>query len=78
MKYDSRYNFGQILKSLPLRGAWIEIAIQWQLEGCYRSLPLRGRGLKLTVNTAQAKSLLSLPLRGAWIEINHQQENEAD
>ena len=57
-------------KSLPTRGAWIEIDSNFQrslAKGC-RS-PHGERGLKLLSPIILFISCLSLPTRGAWIEI---------
>ena len=57
-------------KSLPVRGAWIEIDayLKNSLKFAGRS-PCGERGLKLTAADGGSKWSLSLPVRGAWIEI---------
>ena len=55
--------------SLPVRGAWIEIA-QKALEAAgTQSLPVRGAWIEIPSVTASTKLPSSLPVRGAWIEI---------
>ena len=57
-------------KSLPARGAWIEIVCfcgDAFYLGC-RS-PHGERGLKFLAGWGQIGNLSSLPARGAWIEI---------
>ena len=60
--------------SLPVRGAWIEMALQlfasdWQQW----SLPVRGAWIEIKISTMSFIScVLSLPVRGAWIEIQLQ------
>ena len=66
----SIFDFCWILPSLPLRGAWIEIAWSHPTTRCPIVAPLAG-----SVDRNKdylAKRLImkgSLPLRGAWIEI---------
>ena len=60
------------LRSLPVRGAWIEIrafVADGHSEGG-RS-PCGERGLKYCVCFIMLKSIASLPVRGAWIEIRN-------
>ena len=55
--------------SLPVRGAWIEIARRTEDHAVWRSLPVRGAWIEIE-RDGQIDSLKkSLPVRGAWIEI---------
>ena len=56
--------------SLPVRGAWIEIADASEINpnGWGRS-PCGERGLKFCQFWQKGKNKPSLPVRGAWIEI---------
>ena len=57
-------------KSLPLRGAWIEIVLLSRLPlRASRRSPCGGRGLKCSSHSNSNCLMTSLPLRGAWIEI---------
>ena len=57
--------------SLPLRGAWIEIARSQNNAQDHLSLPLRGAWIEITLVPHALRSIsMSLPLRGAWIEIS--------
>ena len=59
-----------VLESLPVRGAWIEIAKGNRLsDGHACRSPCGERGLKYTYIITQSVSNVSLPVRGAWIEI---------
>ena len=56
--------------SLPVRGAWVEIAGHWCF--CWplaRRSPCGERGLKLAAAGALCWLCWSLPVRGAWVEI---------
>src|SRR5699024_5308864 len=57
-------------KSLPSRGAWIEIKAS--LSRCTHrlSLPSRGAWIEIQVCKYGRNRSMSLPSRGAWIEIN--------
>ena len=61
----------QRLKSLPVRGAWIEIRSKHHPQAaCPQSLPVRGAWIEMTMlHLLSAPSCTSLPVRGAWIEI---------
>ena len=70
MKYEIRINKYIIEESLPLRGAWIEIASHEKVNhGFTRRSPYGERGLKLLIRQPCSHVTTSLPLRGAWIEI---------
>ena len=59
-----------IMKSLPVRGAWIEMACVAVCFSQAVSLPVRGAWIEMDfviVMVSQVK--WSLPVRGAWIEI---------
>ena len=53
----------------PFAGAWIEIVQRKKPDGESWSLPLRERGLKLTVFSTEREAELVAPFAGAWIEI---------
>ena len=57
-------------KSLPVRGAWVEIAIHHKRfrQVASRS-PCGERGLKCEYLFRLCNALQSLPVRGAWVEI---------
>ena len=66
------------LKSLPVRGAWIEM-VETLLIGIVRSwsLPVRGAWIEIKDRRKYIKRSASLPVRGAWIEITHDGQCEA-
>ena len=55
--------------SLPVRGAWIEIAMSSSTNSPLSSLPVRGAWIEIKNAAQTGKALMSLPVRGAWIEI---------
>ena len=55
--------------SLPVRGAWIEIAICLACAAASMSLPVRGAWIEIKLNVDSPFGSSSLPVRGAWIEI---------
>ena len=56
-------------RSLPSRGAWIEI-IALSVNGeALKSLPSRGAWIEIILTSGKKPYLMSLPSRGAWIEI---------
>ena len=56
-------------RSLPARGAWIEMQVH-VCDGCRAvSLPARGAWIEITQYGPPPAPSLSLPARGAWIEI---------
>ena len=58
------------LGSLPVRGAWVEIAMRE--SGCclaVRRSPCGERGLKFALAVKLRHTEQSLPVRGAWVEI---------
>ena len=58
-------------KSLPMRGAWIEIA--YDKRSCVASVcrsPCGERGLKFLYLDIEDLCITSLPMRGVWIEIS--------
>ena len=58
-------------ESLPVRGAWIEIALPAPAESRHASLPVRGAWIEISVLRRLVRPLVvSLPVRGAWIEIS--------
>ena len=57
-------------KSLPVRGAWIEIAARRGVACLIlSSLPVRGAWIEIVCVRQKSKYKKSLPVRGAWIEI---------
>ncbi len=56
--------------SLPMRGAWIEIAIAAKNYAEAWSLPMRGAWIEIELRWYWSMIMQSLPMRGAWIEIN--------
>ena len=56
-------------KSLPSRGAWIEIGVLQLLEQPNPSLPSRGAWIEMSRTKPSHCQCGSLPSRGAWIEI---------
>ena len=59
-----------VLRSLPMRGEWIEIAKGERLS-LYggTSLPMRGEWIEIMQELGEALQNESLPMRGEWIEI---------
>ena len=56
--------------SLPVRGAWIEIAKSRKWSAPKLSLPVRGAWIEITPGQSTRKrTCWSLPVRGAWIEM---------
>ena len=63
--------FSFLFTSLPVRGAWIEIALALVLDYLCRSRsPCGERGLKYKLTDTIKNIDKSLPVRGAWIEID--------
>ena len=63
-------NYIASLKSLPSRGAWIEIQVLLEVPGLPKSLPSRGAWIEMGGwPSLLPASGTSLPSRGAWIEI---------
>ena len=56
-------------RSLPVRGAWIEIAWLRKRTCEPSSLPVRGAWIEIMVDSYTRIFETSLPVRGAWIEI---------
>ena len=57
-------------KSLPVRGAWIEISrFLYPEEKSPASLPVRGAWIEMPGADCRKRIVSSLPVRGAWIEI---------
>ena len=57
------------VRSLPVRGAWIEISRRFPAPRHYPSLPVRGAWIEMPFSRLIASCVASLPVRGAWIEI---------
>ena len=56
-------------ESLPVRGAWIEMAAARRSSAVPGSLPVRGAWIEISQLWCRGLWLPSLPVRGAWIEI---------
>ena len=57
-------------KSLPVRGAWVEMYIGLNDKDEKRSLPVRGAWVEMRTSFWDVPMMLmSLPVRGAWVEI---------
>ena len=57
-------------RSLPVRGAWIEIEYSSVMPKVYVvSLPVRGAWIEIFKQFKIVSFISSLPVRGAWIEI---------
>ena len=56
-------------KSLPVRGAWIEILLAFSNMARTVSLPVRGAWIEIAVSGLPETWIKSLPVRGAWIEM---------
>ena len=56
-------------RSLPVRGAWIEIQAEGRGESAGKSLPVRGAWIEITCRNTGCEQAKSLPVRGAWIEM---------
>ena len=60
---------GIFVRSLPVRGAWIEILGQAVGDAVASSLPVRGAWIEIRAGIRRSGRSESLPVRGAWIEI---------
>ncbi len=69
MKYDDSYGRIGGRKSLPVRGAWIEMGRAWAMPPIRMSLPVRGAWIEIIPFATASVRIWSLPVRGAWIEI---------
>ena len=56
-------------ESLPVRGAWIEIALALVKSHKKQSLPVRGAWIEMVGAAGTIGNGMSLPVRGAWIEM---------
>ena len=60
-----------LVRSLPTRGAWIEILYHIGAYNVDTSLPTRGAWIEIAVGGDYVgNGATSLPTRGAWIEIS--------
>ena len=59
----------EVLRSLPVRGAWIEMKTQKSFALTRWSLPVRGAWIEIRSPAPGRKRRWSLPVRGAWIEM---------
>ena len=70
LKLQQRSQTPELMPSLPVRGAWIEIASTILPFRPLMSLPVRGAWIEIRLSSVgELKIPLSLPVRGAWIEI---------
>ena len=71
LKSDDGGKSSRTERSLPVRGAWIEItATDAATLGALLSLPVRGAWIEIACSTRPpASPCRSLPVRGAWIEM---------
>ena len=65
-------------KSLPVRGAWIEMSRSKSGRTLGASLPVRGAWIEMGRALRNGSALASLPVRGAWIEIWARRKHNAD
>ena len=56
-------------KSLPVRGAWVEIILETVASSHHGSLPVRGAWVEMLPQLIATFVSGSLPVRGAWVEI---------
>ena len=77
LKWDTDEYYYMVYWSLPTRGAWIEIAYDYDGRTVSGSRSPHGeRGLKFAKGLVDGVALPSLPTRGAWIEIRGCDLNE--
>ena len=70
LKLRVGFQFRNAAKSLPVRGAWIEISLRKKFAKNLESLPVRGAWIEIMPFSGQlCRQDSSLPVRGAWIEI---------
>ena len=69
MKFKCTRDWGGIMESHPVRGAWIEIESYIIDDFKHRSHPVRGAWIEISVWMGVSTSSSSHPVRGAWIEI---------
>ena len=69
LKSCSTANSRASITSLPVRGAWIEIATSSAVLPCIASLPVRGAWIEIFLSRYPVQPHRSLPVRGAWIEM---------
>ena len=72
MKYPLKVRGVNLIRSLPVRGAWVEICgLGWGLRPLPVSLPVRGAWVEMQSGSATSGTACrSLPVRGAWVEIS--------
>ena len=70
LKCKISYPLEIVTRSLPVRGAWIEIGLLISQTMSTTSLPVRGAWIEISNSSIRRLSVpSSLPVRGAWIEI---------
>ena len=69
MKYALFEGKGVQVRSLPVRGAWIEMRSCTMALALMSSLPVRGAWIEILRRRSHPLYSASLPVRGAWIEI---------
>ena len=56
-------------RSLPVRGAWVEILNLRRNVRILASLPVRGAWVEILPLSVRGSFCTSLPVRGAWVEM---------
>ena len=69
MKCGSEAAYRHYARSLPVRGAWVEIPTQNRQNTRKRSLPVRGAWVEIEQYAPFPVPQKSLPVRGAWVEM---------
>ena len=68
--YDSDRQNCYFARSLPVRGAWVEMQVLMMSILTALSLPVRGAWVEISNSRATTRAMsLSLPVRGAWVEM---------
>ena len=67
--YDSGRQNCYFALSLPVRGAWVEMACVSVSSGGGGSLPVRGAWVEMGISPSSIITVKSLPVRGAWVEM---------
>ena len=63
----------QTVRSLPVRGAWVEMSPPRGVRVLCRSLPVQGAWVEMDALVRHIFPSVSLPVRGAWVEISKPQ-----
>ncbi len=70
LKFIGPLQSGLLARSLPSRGAWIEMSAFGEDVMLLQSLPSRGAWIEIPPGFSGVSGVSSLPSRGAWIEIS--------